>query len=90
MVTTSYRCSKSIYSQGKLSAELHITINAQVKAPGHGKWWLKGKMGSNKNYCQQCMYCILTPEMAQGGRQMLSAKWFECNGINIHQKCKTR
>ncbi len=32
-----YCCSKSIYSQGKLSAELHITIDAQVKVPGHGK-----------------------------------------------------
>jgi hypothetical protein len=45
---TSYRWGKSIYGQGKLSAELHITINAQVKAPGHGKWWLDGKMGSDK------------------------------------------
>jgi hypothetical protein len=80
---TSYRCGKSIYGQGKLLAELHITINAQVKAPGHGKWWLDGKTGSDKRYCQQCMCCILTPEMAQGGRQMLSAKWIECGGINI-------
>ncbi len=45
---TSYCCGKSIYSQGKLSAELHITINAQVEAPGHGKWWLDGMAGSNK------------------------------------------
>jgi hypothetical protein len=29
------------------------------------------------------MCCILMPEMAQGGRQMLSAKWIEHNGINI-------
>jgi hypothetical protein len=29
------------------------------------------------------MCCILTPEMAKVGRQMLSAKWIECNGINI-------
>jgi hypothetical protein len=29
------------------------------------------------------MCCILMPEMAQGGRQMLSAKWIERNGINI-------
>ncbi len=78
-----YHCGKSIYGQGKLLAELHITINAQVEAPGHGKWWLDGKMGSDKHYCQQCMCCILTPEMAQGGRQMLSAKWIEHNGINI-------
>ena len=34
---TSYRCGKSIYSQGKLLAELHISIDAQVKAPGHGE-----------------------------------------------------
>ncbi len=46
-----YHCGKSIYGQGKLSAELHITINAQVKVPGHGKWWLDGKTGSNKCYC---------------------------------------
>ncbi len=78
-----YRCGKSIYGQGKLSAELHITIDAQVEAPGHGKWWLNGKTGSDKHYCQQCMCCILMPEMAQGGRQMLSAKWIECDGINI-------
>jgi hypothetical protein len=80
---TSYHCGKSIYGQGKLSAKLHITTDAQVKAPGHSKWWLNGKTGSNKHYCQQCMCCILTPEMAQGGRQMLSAKWIERNGINI-------
>jgi hypothetical protein len=78
-----YHCSKSIYGQGKLSAELQITINAQVEALGHGKWWLSGKTGSNKRYCQQCMCCILTPEMAQGGRQMLSAKWIERGGITI-------
>jgi hypothetical protein len=45
---TVYHSGKSIYGQGKLSAELHITINAQVKVPGHGKWWLNGKTGSNK------------------------------------------
>jgi hypothetical protein len=80
---TFYRCGKSIYGQGKLLAELHITINAQVEAPGHGKWWLDGKTGSDKRYCQQCMCCILTPEMAHGGRQMLSAKWIERDGIII-------
>jgi hypothetical protein len=58
--TTLYHCGKSIYGQGKLSGELHITINAQVKAPGHGKWWLDGKTGPDKRYCQQCMCCILT------------------------------
>jgi hypothetical protein len=66
-----------------LSAELHITIEAQVEALGHGKWWLDGKTGSDKRYCQQYMCCILMPEMAQGGRQMLSAKWIEHDGINI-------
>jgi hypothetical protein len=81
--TTLYCCGKSIYDQGKLLAELHIPINAQVKAPGHGKWWLDGKMGSDKRYCQQCMCCILTPETAHGGRHMLSAKRIECNGITI-------
>jgi hypothetical protein len=80
---TSYHCGKSIYGQGKLSAELHITIDAQVGVPGHGKWWLDGKTGSDKHYCQQCMCCILMPEMAQGGRQMLSAKWIERDGITI-------
>ena len=38
--STSYRCGKSIMGQGILSAELGITIDAQVEAPGHGKWWL--------------------------------------------------
>jgi hypothetical protein len=65
---TLYPCGKSIYCQGKLSAELHITINVQVEAPGHSKWWLDGKMGSDKHYCQQCMCCILTLETANGGR----------------------
>ncbi len=80
---TLYRCGKSIYSQGKLTAELHITINVQVEVPGHGKWWLDGKVGSNKRYCQQCMCWILTPEMEDGGRQMLSSKWIECDGITV-------
>jgi hypothetical protein len=63
---TSYHCGKSIYGKGKLSAELHITIDVQVKAPGHGKRWLDGKTGSDKRYCQQCRCCILTPETANG------------------------
>jgi hypothetical protein len=58
---TSYRCSKSIYGQRKLSTELHITINVQVEVPGHGKLWLDGNTVSNKHYCQQCMCCILAP-----------------------------
>jgi hypothetical protein len=44
-----YHCGKSIYGQGKLLAELHITIDAQAKVPGHGKWWLDGKTGSDKH-----------------------------------------
>jgi hypothetical protein len=66
----SYRCGKSIYGKGKMLAELHITIDAQVEAPGHGKWWLNCKTGSDKHHCQQCMCCILIPEMAHGGRQI--------------------
>jgi hypothetical protein len=60
-----------------------MQIDGQVKAPGHGKWWLDGKIGTNKRYCQQCMCCILTPEMAHGGRQIFSAKWIERNGITV-------
>jgi len=41
----SYRCGKLIYGQAKLSSLLHVTIDAQVEAPGHGKWWLDGKTG---------------------------------------------
>jgi hypothetical protein len=33
----SYHCGKSIFGQGILSAELGVTIDAQVEAPGHGK-----------------------------------------------------
>ncbi len=66
--TTLYRCSKSIYGQGKLLAELHITIDVQVEALGHGQRWLVGKTGSNKCYYQQCMCCILMPKTANGGR----------------------
>jgi hypothetical protein len=32
----SYCCSRSINSQGKLLAELHVTIDAKVEASGHG------------------------------------------------------
>ncbi len=67
----SYCCGKSIYGQGKLLGE-------QL-----GKWWLDGKTGSDKHYCQQCMCCILVPKTAHGGRQMLSAKWIEHNGITV-------
>ena len=77
----SYRCSKSIYGQGVLSAELGITIDAQVEAPGHGKWWLDGKTGSDKRYCQQCMCAINTPgEETNNNKPMSSAKWIESDG----------
>ena len=46
----SYRCGKSIYGQAKLSSLLHVTIDAQVEAPGHGKWWLDGKTGLDKQF----------------------------------------
>jgi hypothetical protein len=80
---TSYHCGKSIYGQGKSLAELHITIDAQVKAPGHSKWWIDSKTRSNKRYCQQCTCCILTSETANGGKQILSAKWIEHDGITV-------
>jgi hypothetical protein len=44
----SYCCGKSIYGQAKLSALLQVMIDAQVEAPGHGKWWLDGKTGMDK------------------------------------------
>jgi hypothetical protein len=76
----SYCCSKLIYGQAKLLALLHVTINAQVEVPGHGKWWLNGKTGSDKRFCQQCMCSIVTPEAPKNGNQMLSAKWIERGG----------
>ncbi len=79
----SYRCGKSIYRQGILSAELGVIINAQVEAPGHGKWWLNGKTGSDKHYCQQCMCAIKTPEEPDGGKKMMSAKWVDQNGVAV-------
>ncbi len=64
-----------------LSAELEITIDAQVEAPGHGKWWLDGKTGSDKRYCQQCMCAINTPgEETNNNKPMLSAKWIDSDG----------
>jgi hypothetical protein len=82
-VAVSYCCGKSIYGQGILSAELGIVINAQVKAPGHGKWWLNRKAGSNKHYCQQCMCAINTPEEANEGKKMMSAEWVDQNGVVV-------
>ena len=46
-----YRCSKSIFGQAKLSAELHIMIDTQTEVPGHGKWWLNGKKGATSSAC---------------------------------------
>ena len=77
----SYRCGKSIYGQAKLSALLHVMIDAQVEAPGHGKWWLDGKTGMDKRYCQQSMCSIVTPEEENSGKQkMLNAKWIDRGG----------
>jgi hypothetical protein len=47
----SYCCGQSISGQGVLSTDLlGVTIDAQVKVPGHGKWWLDGKTGADKRY----------------------------------------
>ena len=79
----SYRCGKSIYGQGRLSAEVGITIDAQVEAPGHGKWWLDGKTGSDKRFCQQCMCAINTPGEVGSGKQMMSARWVEREEVKV-------
>jgi hypothetical protein len=73
----SYRCGKSVFDQSTISSELNVTIDAQVEAPVHGKWWLDGKTGSDKRYCQQCMCSIITPEAEDSGKQMLNAKWID-------------
>ena len=73
----SYRCGKSIFGQALLLAELNITIDAHVEAPGHGKWWLDRKTGADKRFCQRCMCCIVYPEVEDSGKNMLSAKWVE-------------
>jgi hypothetical protein len=76
-----YRCGKSIYGQAKVSSLLHVTIDAQVEVPGHGKWWLDGKTGSDKQFCQQCMSSIVTPKEDNSGKQkMLNAKWIDRGG----------
>ena len=63
-----------------LSAELGITIDTQVEAPGHGMWWLDGKTGSDKRYCQQCMCAINTLEETNTNKPMSSAKWIDDSG----------
>ena len=70
-----YRCGTSIYGQLILLSELSVAIDAQVEAPGHGKWWLDGKTGSDKRFCQQCMCSIITPEATDSVERMQSAKW---------------
>jgi hypothetical protein len=79
----SYCCGKSIYGQGVLLNELGTTINAQVEALGHGKWWLDRKTGSNKRYCQQCMCSIVITKETNGNRQMLSTKWIEHSRVLV-------
>jgi hypothetical protein len=82
----SYRCGKWIYGQAKLSALLHVMINAQVEAPGHDKWWLNGKTGMDKRYCQQSMCSIVTPEEENIGKQkMLNTKWIDHGGGDAMQ-----
>ena len=73
----SYRCGKSIYGQSKLSAELSVAIDAQVEAPGHGKWWLDGKTGFDKGYLKRKMCAIVTPEAQEGPKRMQPAKWVQ-------------
>ncbi len=80
--SVSYHCGKLIYGQDKLSALLHVTIDAQVEVPGHGKWWLNWKTGLNKRFCQQCMCSIVMPEVPKSSNQMLSAKWIERGGAD--------
>jgi hypothetical protein len=59
------------------------SINTQGEAPGHGKLWLDGKTGSNKQYCKECMCSVVTPEVVTANRQKLSAKWIERNRESI-------
>ena len=46
-----YQCGKSIYGQSNYLPELSVAIDAPVKAPGHGKWWLDGKTGFASSAC---------------------------------------
>ena len=46
-------------------------------ALGHGKWWLDGKTGANKCFCQWCMCCMVCLEVADTGKNMLSPEWAE-------------
>jgi hypothetical protein len=60
-----------------------VTIDAQVEAPGHGKWWLDGKTGSDKRFCQQCMCSIITPEANDSVKLMQPAKWIDCGRLLV-------
>jgi hypothetical protein len=64
-------------------SELLVAIDTQVEAPGHGKCWLARKTGSDKQYCQECMCSIITPEAADSGKQMKSAKWINRGGLLV-------
>ena len=77
----SYRCCKSIFGQTMLSFNLNVSIDAQVEAPGHGKWWLNRKTGSDKRYCQQCM-CL------GGPAQVFPPKRFFLGGRPLFPKRK--
>ncbi len=57
-----------------------FTMDTQTEAPRHGKWWLDGKTGANKRYCQQCMCWIVTPGAVNSDKNMLLAKWVERDG----------
>jgi hypothetical protein len=78
-----YRCGKSIYGQSISSSELSVAIDAQVEVPGHGKWWLDGKTGSDKRFCQQCMCSIITPEVTDSVKHMQSAKKIDPGGLLV-------
>ena len=87
----SYCCGNSIYGQAKSSSLLHVTIDAQVEAPDHGKWWLDGKTGSDKRFCQQCMCSIVTPEEDNSGKQkMLNVKWIDRGGGDGQVRSSTK
>ncbi len=60
-----------------------MAIDAQVEAPGHSKWWLDGKTGSDKRFCQQCMCSIITPEATDSVKRMQSAKWIDRSGLLV-------
>ena len=60
-----------------------MTIDMQVEAPGHGKWWLDGKMGSNKRHCQRATCMVYSPEATNSGQEIQAAKCIELGGESI-------